>query len=70
MTVCVSDGDVHVAVTVIEIVPLGVVISVGTANVAVPEAVNEFEVTVHVTPAGQPEVTDKLTVVPLVKLLP
>jgi hypothetical protein len=50
------------AVTVTEVVPLGVVNSVGTLNVAVPDALTEPGVTVQVTPAGQPDVTARFTV--------
>lgn len=58
----VKEGELLEAVTVTDIVPLGVEIKVGTLSVAVEVPVTELGLTVHVTPDGQPEVTERLTV--------
>jgi len=63
VTVWDSSGDVLEAVTVTEIVPLGVVRRVGTESVTDVDPVIEFGETVQVTPVGHPAVTARLTVV-------
>jgi len=56
------EGEELDAVTVTEVVPLGVVIRVGTLSIAVPEPLTEFGPTVQLTPEGQPDVTARFTV--------
>jgi hypothetical protein len=58
-----SSGDVLEAVTVTEIVPLGVVRRVGTESVTDVDPVIEFGETAQVTPVGHPAVIARLTVV-------
>ena len=50
------------AVTVMVVVPPGVVINVGTESVTVFEPVTELGEKVQVTPVGQPDVTARFTV--------
>ena len=52
-----------VAVTVIVVVPPGVVGRVGTESVTVLEPVTDGGENVQITPVGQPDVTARLTVV-------
>ena len=46
----------------IVVVPPGVLINVGTVSVTEPEPVTELGDSMHVTPVGHPEVTERFTV--------